>query len=86
MRLKLFAGVALVILGTLVLYPGFSYTSHRSVIDLGEFHATVVEKHPVPAWLGIGAVAGGILFLLAGARRRPSGAPRAPDLAHPPQA
>lgn len=85
MRYFLLTGIVLIALGTFVLYPGLSYTSERSVMEIGDFHATVEERHVVPAWLGVCAVGAGILLIITGMRRRrPPGRPgRTGDIAIP---
>lgn len=47
-------------------YGGFSYTKATHSADLGPLHLAVQEKQRVdiPLWLGIGAVAGGVLLLV----------------------
>jgi uncharacterized membrane protein len=67
------AGLLLIAAGVFVLAWEPTYTKERSVVNLGDFHASVEEKHPVPAWLGVASVAGGVMLLAAGLRRRPDG-------------
>lgn len=67
------AGIVLIVLGLAALaYQGFTYTTRDTVIDLGPIHATAeLEKTvPLPPVLGVTAVAGGIVLLIAGARKR----------------
>jgi hypothetical protein len=49
-----------------LVYQGFTYTSHRDVIEVGPFKATVNEKKtiPLPPILGVLALAGGISLIL----------------------
>jgi len=66
-------GVLLIVIGVAALvYQGFSYTSHDTVIDIGTLHATAARQKTValPPVLGIAAVASGIALLFAGARRQ----------------
>jgi hypothetical protein len=70
MRPLTIAGVALLVLGGFVLLRGLSFTSQKSVIKVGDFNASVEERREDPAWLGAVSVAGGIVLLMAGARRR----------------
>jgi hypothetical protein len=70
MRPLSLAGLALLVLGGFVLFRGFSYTSQKSVLEVGDFHATMEERKTVPPWLGAVAVVGGIVLLVAGSRRR----------------
>jgi hypothetical protein len=67
------AGVVLIVLGLVALvYQGITYTSRETVIDIGPLHATADREKtlPLPPVLGIAAVAGGVVLLIAGARRR----------------
>jgi hypothetical protein len=70
MRPLTIAGLVLLVLGGFVLLRGLSFTSHKSVIHVGDFNASLEERREVPPWLGAAAVAGGIALLLAGTRRR----------------
>jgi hypothetical protein len=72
--MKLFAavGVMLMVLGLLVLvYQGITYTSHETVVDIGPLHATADRQTtlPVPPILGIAAMTGGVVLLIAGTYR-----------------
>ncbi|MGB8474762.1 MAG: hypothetical protein WCE61_11820 [Candidatus Acidiferrum sp.] len=65
-------GILLVVCGALALaYQGFNYTHREKVIDLGPIHATADEqKHvSIPPILGGLALVGGIVLLVAGARK-----------------
>jgi hypothetical protein len=70
MRPLTIAGLVLLVLGGFVLLRGLSFTSQKSVIQVGDFNASLEERREVPPWLGAVAVAGGIALLLAGTRRR----------------
>ena len=70
MRPLTLAGLVLLLLGGFVLLRGLSYTSQKSVLKVGDFHATVEERQTVPPWIGAVAVFGGIVLLVAGSRRR----------------
>jgi hypothetical protein len=66
-------GVLLIALGLVALvYQGITYTSRETVIDLGPLHATADRQKtlPFPPVLGIVAVAGGVVLLVAGVRRQ----------------
>ena len=64
------AGLALLLVGGFVLFRGLSYTSQKSVLKVGDFHATMEERQTVPPWVGAVAVLGGIVLLVAGSRPR----------------
>jgi len=65
-------GIVLVVLGLVALaYQGITYTSRETVVDIGPLHATADRQKtvPLPPVLGIVAVAGGVVLLIAGVRR-----------------
>jgi len=66
------AGVVLIGLGVVALvYQGVTYTSHETVLDIGPLHATADRQRTLPLSpvLGIVAVAGGVVLLMAGGRK-----------------
>ncbi len=68
------AAVVLILVGVLALaYGGFTYTSDTHEARVGSLSMSVDERKRVniPVWAGAGAVvAGGLLFLFSGHRRR----------------
>ena len=67
------AGVVLIALGLVALvYQGITYTSRETVIDIGPLHATADREKtlPLPPVFGVAAVAGGVVLLMAGVRKR----------------
>ncbi len=65
-------GVMLIVLGLVALvYQGITYTSRETVIDIGPLHATADRQKTLPLSpvLGIVAVAGGVVLLIAGMRK-----------------
>jgi hypothetical protein len=67
------AGIVLIVLGLFALaYGGFSYTSREKIIDIGPLEATAERKEtiPLPPLLGGLALAGGIVLLVAGSKRK----------------
>ena len=73
MRQLTIVGVVLILLGVVALvYQGITYTSHETVIDIGPLHATADREKTLPLSpvLGIAAMAGGVVLLIAGARKR----------------
>jgi uncharacterized membrane protein len=65
-------GIALIVLGLVALvYQGITYTSRETVIDIGPLHATADRQKtlPLPPVLGFVALAGGVVLLVAGARK-----------------
>jgi hypothetical protein len=65
-------GMLLVVVGLMALvYQSVSYTSRETVVDIGPLHATADRQKtlPLPPVLGIVAVAGGVVLLVAGMRK-----------------
>jgi uncharacterized membrane protein len=72
MKPAMMIGILLIVLGGLALaYQGFNYTHQEKVIDIGPIHATAEEqKHvSIPPILGALALVGGIVIVVAGARK-----------------
>jgi uncharacterized membrane protein HdeD (DUF308 family) len=66
-------GIVLIVVGVLALaYQGFTYTTRETVIDLGPIKATADRERtfPLPPVIGIAAIAGGVVLLVAGGRKR----------------
>jgi len=62
-------GVALIVIGIIALvYQGFTYTTHKKVLDIGPIQATKEEHQtiPVPPVIGIFAVISGVAVLALG--------------------
>lgn len=67
------AGVVLIVLGLAALaYQGITYTTRETVLDIGPLHATADTQKtvPLPPVVGGVAVIGGVLLLIANARRQ----------------
>jgi hypothetical protein len=66
-------GILLIVVGLISLaLGGISYTKREKVLDIGPIEATA-ERHktiPLPPLLGGLALAGGIVLLVAGGRKR----------------
>jgi uncharacterized membrane protein len=72
MKPAMMIGILLIVLGGLALaYQGFNYTHQEKVIDIGPIHATAEEQRhvSVPPILGALALVGGIVMVVAGARK-----------------
>ena len=72
MRPIAIVGIVLIVLGVAAFaYQGFSYTSRETVLDIGPLKATADRKKTVllPPVVGIAAVAGGVVLLIAGVRK-----------------
>jgi len=66
-------GIVLIVIGLISLaLGGISYTTKEKVVDLGPIQATA-ERHktiPLPPLLGGLALAGGVVLLIAGSKKR----------------
>jgi len=72
MRPVAILGVLLITLGVIALvYEGITYTTKRTVIDVGpvEVQAEEQRRIPLPPILGAVAIAGGVVLVLAGTKR-----------------
>ena len=72
-KLMALAGVLLIVAGVLALvYQQISYTTRETVLDIGPVEATAERRRtvPLPPLVGIAAVAGGIIFIIAARKRR----------------
>ena len=66
-------GIVLILVGALALaYGGISYTKREKVLDIGPLEATTETREtiPLPPVLGAIALAGGIVLVVVGSRRR----------------
>jgi hypothetical protein len=64
-------GIILLVVGVLALaYQGFTYTTHKKVLDVGPLQATKEEHHtvPIPPILGALALIGGVVVLVSDRR------------------
>jgi hypothetical protein len=65
-------GAVLIILGIAGLaYGGLSYTTNKTVLDIGPIEATAKEKHqvPIPEIASIAAVIAGVVIVALGVKR-----------------
>jgi hypothetical protein len=65
-------GVILIVLGVVALaYQGITYTTNEKVVDLGPLKVEAKRERtiPLPPVLGGLALVGGIVLVIAGARR-----------------
>jgi hypothetical protein len=67
------AGILLIVLGVVSLaLGGISYTKKEKVLDIGPIQATAERQKtlPLPPLLGGLALAGGVVLLIAGSKKR----------------
>lgn len=67
------AGIVLILAGLAGFFTGgFSFTKDRTAAKLGPIELTVQDRESVniPQWLSLGAVALGVVVLVAGFRKR----------------
>jgi hypothetical protein len=66
-------GIVLIVLGVAALaYQGITYSSRETLVDLGPIKATAEREKTIalPPIVGGAAVAGGVLLLVVGMRKR----------------
>lgn len=72
MNMLKIVGIILIVLGVgALVFQGITYTTHEKIIDMGPIHATAEEKKtiPLPPVLGVIALVGGIVLLVAGGKK-----------------
>jgi hypothetical protein len=72
MKASMVVGIILIIIGVIALgYEGISYTTREKVVDIGPLQASVEKKKTIPLSpaLGGAALLGGIVLIIAAARR-----------------
>ena len=70
MRPATLVGLLLLAVGGLIAFRGFSYSSNRSVLKVGEFEATLEERQTVPTWAGGLVAVAGLVLVAASMRKR----------------
>jgi hypothetical protein len=63
-------GVLLILLGGIILVRGLTYKTTEQVAKVGDVAITDTDKHGVPQWVGIAALAGGVVIVAAGATKK----------------
>lgn len=69
MRIPTLAGVALIVVAGFLFFGG-SFTSQRSVMDVGGMTVTAEERHTVQPWIAGLMLLGGVALLITDMRRR----------------
>lgn len=70
MRGLTLAGLVVAAVGVFILVRGLSYKTSDTVLKVGDLKASVTERHAIPTWVGVVAIAGGLVLVGAGARKR----------------
>ena len=52
MRIGTILGTLLLLVGAYIGLRGLNYTSRRSVVEIGDFKASVQEERNIPPWIG----------------------------------
>lgn len=69
MKMSMMAGLALIVLGIVLLATGFSYTRKRDVVRVGSMEVTAEEKRAIPPYAGAIAIVAGVALVVMGRRR-----------------
>jgi len=64
------AGILVAAVGIFILVRGLTYKSSNTVLEVGGLKASVEERRSVPTWIGVVAIAGGLVMVGAGARKK----------------
>ena len=73
MRISAVIGVLLLVFGAFVLVTGMQYKDSKKVVDVGDLEVKTTDHRPVPKWVGIVALVGGVALLGAGMAGRKVG-------------
>jgi hypothetical protein len=72
MKTATIAGLALIVLGIVSLaYQGISYTTRKTIVDIGSIHATADERKtiPIPPVLGCVTLLGGVVLVIFSSKK-----------------
>jgi hypothetical protein len=72
MKLLVFIGIALILLGAAALaYQGISYVTRDTVVDVGPVHVEAARQHtiPLPPIIGGVTLAAGVVLTIIGLRK-----------------
>jgi hypothetical protein len=73
MRISAVLGVLLLVFGAFVLVTGMQYKDTKKILDVGDVEVKASDQRPVPKWVGIVALAGGVALLGVGMAGRKAG-------------
>jgi hypothetical protein len=63
-------GIALAVIGIVVVVRGLSVTTNREVLRVGDMQVTAAETRSVPMWAGATLIAVGAILVGASVRRK----------------
>lgn len=63
MKPLLFIGIIVAVLGAFVLVRGATYSRNRTVVSIGDMHVSASERRSIPIWVGVAALAGGLVMI-----------------------
>lgn len=72
MKSTMLIGLVLILLGVAgLVFQGISYTTREKVVDLGALEVTADKRKtiPIPAAVGVVALVGGIIVVVAASRK-----------------
>lgn len=73
MRISAVIGVLLLVFGAFVLVTGLRYPDSKKIVDVGDLEVKATDHRPVPKWVGIVALAGGVALVGVGVAGRKVG-------------
>ena len=73
MRISAGIGVLLLVFGAFVLVTGMQYKDSKKLVDVGDVEVKTTDQRPVPKWVGIVALVGGVALLGVGMVSRKAG-------------
>jgi hypothetical protein len=73
MRISAVIGVLMLVFGAFVLVTGLRYPDSKKIVDVGDLEVKATDHRPVPKWVGIVALAGGVALVGVGVAGRKVG-------------
>jgi hypothetical protein len=73
MRISALIGVLLLVFGGFVLVSGMQYKDTKKIVDVGDVEVKATDHRPVPKWVGIIALVGGVALVGVGMAGRKAG-------------
>ena len=73
MRISAVIGVQLLVVGVFVLVTGMQYKDTKKIVDVGDVEVKATDHRPIPKWVGIVALVGGVALVGAGMAGRKVG-------------